>query len=165
MVRGLLDGWMVSGENAWVAGDWQSVTMSTVDGFDFTGGQEGARPVLVGDPELSRGERDPLTGWLSASAFARPSGRGDLGNTPRVVFRQPGVNNWNVAVFKNFALGGPRAFQLRVEAYNVLNTVQFREVFRDLRFDAAGKQVNQNFGKASRSRNSRVMQVSLRFTF
>ncbi|MBI4475768.1 MAG: hypothetical protein HY654_01265 [Acidobacteria bacterium] len=46
-----------------------------------------------------------------------------------------------------------------------LNTVQFREVFRALRFDAAGNQVDRNFGKASRSRNPRVMQVSLRFTF
>jgi hypothetical protein len=170
LVRGLLDGWMLSGENAWVTGDWAGVEMSTVDNFDFTGGQEGARPVLVGDPELPRDQRDPLTGWFNTAAFARPSGRGDIGNTPRVAFRLPGVNNWNLSVFKNFSMGGARYFQLRVEAYNVLNTIQFRDVHRTgttgrARFDAQGNQVNSNFGKASRSRSPRIMQLSLRFTF
>jgi hypothetical protein len=163
--RVLLDGWMISGENAWVTGDWEDVSFSTTDGFDFTGGQEGARPVLVGNPELSRGQRDPLTGWFNTAAFGRPSGRGDYGSTPRNVIRVPGVNNWNLAVFKNFRLGGPRAFQFRVEAYNVLNTIQFRDIDRSARFDPEGNQVDSNFGKATRSRNPRVMQISVRFSF
>ena len=34
-----------------------------------------------------------------------------------------------------------------------------------LRFDATGKQVNANFGKATAARNPRIMQGSVRFTF
>jgi hypothetical protein len=34
-----------------------------------------------------------------------------------------------------------------------------------LRFDAAGNQVNANFGKATGARNPRIMQGSVRFTF
>ena len=74
----LLDGWQLSGENAWVSGDWDDVSLSTTDGFDFTGGSEGARPVLVGDPMLPRSERDAETHWFNTAAFARPAGRGEL---------------------------------------------------------------------------------------
>jgi hypothetical protein len=165
VTRVLLDGWLLSGENAWVTGDWATVTQSFNYTVDFTGGQEGARPNMIGNPELSRGERDAETRWLNAAAFTPPSGRGDIGDAPRLNFRQPGVNNWNLAIFKNFSMGGPRAFQLRVEAYNVLNTVQFREVDRGLRWDPQGNQINPNFGKASRSRNPRIMQISARFNF
>jgi len=55
--------------------------------------------------------------------------------------------------------------QFRLEAYNVLNTLQFRNVDRGARFDAAGNQVNANFGTANQARNPRIMQASLRFTF
>ena len=161
----LLDGWQLSGENAWVSGDWDDVTLSTTDGFDFTGGSEGARPVLVGDPQLSRADRDAETRWFNTDAFARPSGRGDYGNTPRTVIQLPGINNWNLALFKNFGLGGPRKFQFRIEAYNILNTLQFRDVDRGARFDPAGVQVNANLGTATTARNPRIMQMSLRFTF
>ena len=77
----------------------------------------------------------------------------------------PGINNWNLALFKNFGLGGPRKVQFRIEAYNVLNTLQFRDVDRGARFDPTGAQVNANFGKATTARNPRIMQMSLRFTF
>ncbi|MPY89165.1 MAG: TonB-dependent receptor plug domain-containing protein [Luteitalea sp.] len=163
--RSLLDDWQLSGEGAWVSGDWTGVELDTTDDFNFTGGQEDARPVLVGDPELSRSERDPLTGWFNTNAFARPSGRGDLGNSPRTVLRQPGVNNWNLAIFKNFRLGAMRSLQFRLEAYNVFNTLQFREVDTDARFDPDGNQVNENFGKATTSRRPRELQMSLRFSF
>jgi len=41
VVRALLDGWQVSGENVWASGDWAPVFLSTVDNFDFTGGEGG----------------------------------------------------------------------------------------------------------------------------
>jgi hypothetical protein len=121
--------------------------------------------VMIGDPELSRGARDPLTGWINTSVFRRPSGRGDFGNEPRNAFRLPGINNWNIALFKNFGISGARGLQFRVEAYNVLNTVQFSDIDNTARFDTEGNQVNPNFGRATDARNPRIMQLSLRFTF
>ena len=61
--------------------------------------------------------------------------------------------------------GGVRRLQFRVEAYNVLNRLQFKDVDKGARFDAAGNQVNANFGKAITARNPRIMQVSVRFIF
>jgi hypothetical protein len=60
---------------------------------------------------------------------------------------------------------GARRLQFRVEAYNVLNTLQFKDVDKGARFDPAGNQVNANFGKAITACNPRIMQVSVRFNF
>ena len=174
----LLDGWQLSGENAFVSGDWAPVILTTVDNFDFTGGDGGTggdlggglrsvRPDMVCDPMANTGS--PLTGWFDTACFKRPSGRGDYGDAPRNAVRRPGIKNWNLALFKNFRLGGRRSFQYRLEAYNVLNNVQFSDVDRTARFDAAGTQVNANFGTAigiaNPTRPPRVIQMSVRFSF
>ena len=173
-----LDGWQLSGENAFISGDWAPVILTTSDNFDFTGGDGGTgndlgggfrivRPVMTGDPMAHPGS--PLTGWFDTSVFKRPSGRGDYGNAPRNAVRKPGINNWNLALFKNFPIGGRRSFQYRLEAYNVLNSVQFQDVDRTARFDPSGAQINPNFGTAigiaNPTRPPRVMQMSARFSF
>ncbi|HJZ71313.1 MAG TPA: TonB-dependent receptor [Vicinamibacterales bacterium] len=176
----LLDGWQVSGENDFVSGDWANVAMTTTDNFDFTGGEAGngacingnepclhvVRPVLVGDPLAGGG--DPQTGFFNTAAFARPA-RGDYGNAPRNVVRKPGVVNTNFAIFKNVALGGPRALQFRAEIYNLFNQVEFQDIDRTARFDSNGLQVNPNFGTAigisNPTRPPRVIQLSARINF
>jgi hypothetical protein len=185
IARALLDGWQLSGENAFVSGEWAPIVLATSDGFDFSGGDGGnggglggsnplgtgytndglrvVRPTLIGDPKLDNG--DPRTGLYNAAAFGRPSGRGDYGMTQRNVVQRPGVRNWNLAAFKNFTLGGARALQFRLEAYNVLNHVQFLELNRTVQFDPNGRQVNQNFGVATNTRNARQLQMSVRVNF
>jgi hypothetical protein len=178
ITRAVLDRWQLSGENAFVSGDWSPVILATTDNFDFTGGDGGngsdvgggvrtVRPVLTGNP-LS-GDRNATPGapgsWLNVPAFARPAGRGDYGNAPRTVFQLPGVDNWNLAVFKNVPAGGSRRMQFRWEVYNLLNHTQFSALDTTARFDASGAQVNAAFGKATAARNPRIMQVSLRFSF
>ena len=173
-----LDGWQLSGENAFVSGDWAPVILTTTDNFDFTGGDGGnggdlggglrnVRPDMVCDPMAHTGS--PLTGWFDTSCFARPSGRGDYGDAPRNAVRRPGIKNWNLALFKNFRISGRRSFQYRLEAYNVLNSVQFSDIDRTARFDPAGNQVNTNFGTAigiaNPTRPPRVLQMSVRFNF
>ena len=162
--RGVLDGWQLSGENAFVSGDWTDISMSTTDGFDFVGGTEGARPVMTGDPRLSASERT-LAQWFNTAVFQRPSGRGDIGNEPNNVIQLPGIRNWNLALFKNFRINGSRALQYRIEAYNVLNTLQYNSVDTGARFDPQGNQVNANFGTVNGARNPRIIQMSVRFTF
>jgi hypothetical protein len=189
--RGLLDNWQLSGVNAFVSGEWAGVTMSTTEDFDFTGGDGGTgnglggsnplggtfvndglrvvRPDIVGVVQLPRGQRDPITGWFNTAAFARPSGRGDYGDAPRHMIQRPGINNWDLSLFKNFPFGGHRNLQFRLEAYNVLNHTQFQEINRNAQFDPNGTQTNRNFGTAigvsSPTRSARVLQMSLRFSF
>ncbi|HTM23607.1 MAG TPA: carboxypeptidase regulatory-like domain-containing protein [Vicinamibacterales bacterium] len=162
-LKTLFGNWQLSGENAWVSGDWDNIDLSTTDNFDFTGGSEGARVNVTGDPRLSRSDRSPDR-WFDTSVFARPAGRGDFGNEGRSVIQLPGINNWNLTLARNVALGR-RSVQFRAEAYNVLNTLQFKNVDRGAKFDAAGNQVNANFGRANSARNPRIMQAVLRFTF
>jgi hypothetical protein len=62
-------------------------------------------------------------------------------------------------------LGGTRQFQLRWEIYNIFNHTQFMTLDTTPRFDAAGNQVNANFGSVTAARSPRIMQASLRFLF
>jgi hypothetical protein len=176
IVSSLVNGWQLSGIHAFVSGEWAPVTFSTLDNFDFTGGEGGqggdvngiryVRPNMTGDPN-DFGDRDPLTGWFNTAAFSRPSGRNDIGNAPRNAVRRPGINNWDLALFKNFRMGNNRAIQFRAEAFNVLNHTQFNDIDRNAQFDAAGNQVNANFGSAinSTTRPPRVIQLSFRLNF
>jgi hypothetical protein len=193
LVRFLFDNWQLSGENAFVSGDWTPVFMTTVDNFDFTGGTGGTggdagggvrvvRPRVVGDPQPGGNASPGESGsWVDPAAFARPTGRGDIGNAARYVFRGPGINNWNLSLFKNFPLdkSNRRRVQFRVEAYNLLNHTQFgpapgvtvnsgtggQGIDNTLRYDAAGNQVNANFGKATSARAARILQGSIRLSF
>ena len=187
IVKVLLDDWQLSGENAFASGDYAQVNMTTVDNFDFTGGTGGnggdagggvrvVRPRVVGKPQSGGNPTPGAEGsWLDPNAFARPAGRGDFGDAARYVFRTPGINNWNLALFKNFPLGnGRRRLQFRLEGYNVLNHTQFGTgvgqtgfpgIDNTVRFDAAGSQVNPTFGEATVARAARIIQGSVRFSF
>jgi len=172
-----VNGWQVSGVHAFATGDWAPVTFTTLDNFDFMGGDGGqggdvngiriVRPNVAGDPMDFDG--DPLTGWFNTAAFSRPAGRGDIGNSPRNVVQRPGINNWDLALFKNFRMTSTRAFQFRAELFNALNHTQFSDIDRNAQFNAAGGQVNPNFGTVigigSPTRAPRVIQLSVRLNF
>jgi hypothetical protein len=169
LARGALDGWQLSGNVAFVSGDWAGVSFSTTDNFDFYGGGPTGRVVMTGVDPLGGSNRDPNpdgTGsWLDPAAFARPSGRLDLGNAPAAFFRLPATRNTDLSFFKNFQLGGGRRVQLRWEIYNLFNTVNWSNIDTSLQFNPAGEQVDNNFGKATGARQPRIMQGSLRLNF
>src|SRR5439155_9431241 len=115
--------------------DNSNLTPST----DLTGGGDGWRPVVVGAAELPASQRT-FNQWFNTAAFARPP-QGDHGNAGAVVARGPGVNNWNMSLFKNVKVGHAR-MQFRAEAYNVFNHTQFSRVNTDPLFDTQGNQTN-----------------------
>jgi hypothetical protein len=82
-----------------------------------------------------------------------------------VVARGPGLNTWNMSLFKNVKAGGHARMQFRVEAYNVFNTPQFSAVDTTPRFDAQGNQVSGTFGQITAARDPRILQFALRVTF
>jgi hypothetical protein len=188
-VRFLLDNWQLSSEYVWASGDWAGIVLAVNPGFDFSGGSNcdfgatgsnnnqgatgcsgGATPVMLKNPRKSGGSpHDPSNPWFDTTAFARPSGVGDLGNTPRRVIQRPPINSLNTSLFKNFPLGSRRRLQLRLEGYNVLNHTQARDINRTATFDAAGNQTNAAFGLAITGNNAtrppRILQASVRFSF
>jgi Carboxypeptidase regulatory-like domain/TonB-dependent Receptor Plug Domain len=169
ITRGLLDGWQLSGDSAWVSGDWSGASTSTTDNFDFTGGDGGTRPRISGDTLCSGGNCDPTPGgtgsYFNIAAFSRLTGRGDIGNAPVTFFKLPKIVLSNMSIFKNFQLGGGKRIQFRWEAYNVFNQVNWSTLNTNAQFNPAGQQVNASFGQATASRSARVMQGAIRFSF
>ncbi len=163
VVRVLFDDWQLSGITTFASGVPLGFSFTTVDGADILGGGDGARVVLTGDPKLPAGERT-FDRWFDTSVVTRPP-QGDPGNAKGDAIRGPGINSWDMTVFKNFPIHGRRALQLRWEIYNVLNHTQWLGVSTAARFDAQGKQVNGQFGQITSTRTPRIMQGSVRFSF
>jgi hypothetical protein len=165
VVRLVFDNWQISGVTSFSSGTPGGITLSTTSGADLTGGGDGQRVIVTGDPRLAHGERG-LLHMFNTSVFASP-GLGDPGNAPKDVYRGPGINNWDLTLFKNFPLKSEqRSLQVRWEAYNAFNHTQFSGVDNTARFDSTtGAQVNGLFGTATSARPGRVMQASLRFRF
>jgi hypothetical protein len=182
VVRLLFDNWQLSGENVLASGNWEGIQLARINGANpeqyfgtvADGGRDNLfRPVMIGKPGLPSGRRKAVTDatqgderWFDVNAFTGPSSRTDYGNTPRTVFREPGINNWNLSVFKNFVLGGRRKAQFRWEIYNLLNHTQFDALNREFHWDTATqRQTNALFGTVTGARPARIMQGSIRFTF
>jgi len=96
LVHRAFDNWQISGVTSFVSGQPSGITYSTTDGADITGGGDGARIIVTGNPNLGFGDRSFLQ-WFNTSVFARPA-KGDPGNAAKDVIRGPGVNNWDLAL-------------------------------------------------------------------
>ena len=89
----------------------------------ITGSEDFApRVVLTCDPNKLEGDRT-IGAYIDTSCVA-PAPKGSIGNDSGInTVRGPGLNNWDMSLFKKFYFGedDKRFLQLRVEAYNVFN--------------------------------------------
>ena len=162
--RVVLDSWQISGITTLASGTPQQVSQSTTSGIDFTGGGDGQRITVTGDPRLPHGEHT-VDHMFNTSVF-RMSGFNDAGNAARDIYRGPGLIVSDLTLFKNIPIREKRALQLRWEVYNMFNHTNFSGVDNTARFNpATGAQTNATFGRATSARNPRLMQVSVRFSF
>ena len=134
-VRYVFDNWVVSGIAQFVTGTPSGVGFSTTDGTDQTGGGDGQRINVVGDA-FAGGHT--FYSWFNTAAFARP-GKNDFGNAARVVIRNPGVNNFDLALSKRIPVAGEKRYlQIRWEAYNAFNHTQYSGLNTSARFNPQG---------------------------
>ena len=163
IVKWVFDDWTLAGIAQWVSGTPATISLSTVQGTDLTGGGDGQRVNIVGNPNST-----PSTfyQWFNTAAFAAP-GKGDPGNAAKNSVRNPGVNNEDISLSKRFPLKSEkRAFTLRWEAYNAFNHTQYSGLNLAPKYDlTTGAQTNPTFGQVTSTRAPRIMQGSLRFTF
>ncbi len=161
----VLGGWQVSGITSFTSGAPFRPGFSTVDGADITGSTEGARIDMIADPHIEKGSRT-FSRNFKTEAFARPASK-TFGTAGIVVLRGPGINNWDFTISKKvpLGLGEGRYVQFRTEFYNAFNHTQFSGYDTTARFDAAGAQVNANFGAYTGARDPRRIQLSLRVMF
>jgi hypothetical protein len=142
--RGLLDNWTVSGISWVTSGNPAELTLSIAGqdagnrllGTYSNGNGAGLQPRF-----RVNGDAQNAANQINTSAFSVP-GIGDVGPYSRFYLRNPGFQNHDLSVFKNFPFGaaGKRYLQLRVEAFNVFNSAQFSGVNRTVNVtNAAGQ--------------------------
>jgi hypothetical protein len=120
-------------------------------------GFAGSRPDMLSDP--NRGPRT-VEEWVSRSAFRRLDAiaeAGRFGNAGRNIVRGPGQATLDVSLFKTWQAAEWLRWQLRIEAFNVLNHANFGVPVNDL--------VSPNFGRIIEAGPPRVLQVGLKFLF
>ncbi|MBI4906170.1 MAG: TonB-dependent receptor [Acidobacteria bacterium] len=183
--RVVLNGWQISGVTTLRTG------FPTNIGVGFTGlggaavnriytGSEniGPRVVVTGDP-MSVSNRS-LNTWFNTSVFKAPSvGSQGLESAQRLV-RLPGLNNWNMSVFKNVYMGkqdGGRYLQLRLEMFNAPNHTQYTGMNTGATFNRTTGAIDNlpsavgggggryGFGAITSAADPRIIQLAAKFYF
>jgi outer membrane receptor protein involved in Fe transport len=188
-LKGVLGGWILSG--TYTAASGQPFTVTA--GYDYNAdGLANDRPVLLDNrllgTSVDNGRVDPATGIqhsvnqlpvtafspnyvASASVAARPfapgtAGEGSIG---RNTFFLHGMNNFDVAVHKSFAVREGHSLIFRTELYNLLNRVQFGGPSRSVLVSNFGRIASQrnptNYVGAGRFTGARFFQFALRYVF
>ena len=83
---------------------------------------------------------------------------GTIGNAPRSICCSPGINNWDMGVYKGFQLAEKLNMEFRGEIYNIWNHAQFYSVDGNV-------SDGSNFGFAQKVRDPRLFQFALKFRF
>jgi hypothetical protein len=162
--RMILHGWRASSITSFISGSPVSVNFSTTSAADISGSPtDSPRINVISNPVLPKSERT-FSRFFRTDAFQLPA-IGTFGNASKTVIRGPGINNWDVALFKNLFVGEPARLEFRCEMYNAFNHTQFSSVNISARFDTQGRQVNAQFGELTAARNPRQVQLALRFYF
>src|SRR5262245_5259983 len=113
------------------------------------------RPNLVGDPALPADQRTPAH-WFNTAAFATAN-QFSLGSASRNPVRGPSYRDVDLSLMRRVAAGRDRAIELRIEVFNLLNTVNFGA--------PAATQGAANFGTITSALDPRVVQLAAKFWF
>jgi hypothetical protein len=116
LLKTLVGGWEVSGIVTIESGAPVNITMSGGQGGNGVGGNN--RPDRTGSVTGPHTK----TNWLSPSGLGVPA-LGAWGNLPYDYARGPGLQIWNLSLFKNFVFSEARGsqFELRLETFNTFN--------------------------------------------
>ncbi|MBI3698460.1 MAG: carboxypeptidase regulatory-like domain-containing protein [Acidobacteria bacterium] len=146
-----LGGWQVSGITSFQSGLPNTITISG-DRAQVGGGTQ--RPDLVGNPNEGRGQS--LAHYFNTAAFALPA-LGRFGNSAPFNVRGPGLNNWDLNVFKNFRLKEAAKVQFGAEMFNAFNHPQFEGIGTTLGATT--------FGVVTSARDPRIIQFRLKLSY
>jgi hypothetical protein len=129
LTHALLGGWQYSGIATFATGIPLTVTNGTTYGDNAGVGNaigSGSYVDQIGDPKANIPPKSLLAGpsyskfFYNPGAFATPTGL-TFGNSGRDNLNNPGRVNFDMALFKHFAIKENMAFEFRAEAFNVFN--------------------------------------------
>lgn len=157
----VFDGWGLSGVTTFQTG----FPITLTDSSDGSGQCNAAvtfygcwdRPQVVGPLQFENPRTSAGNLWFNPAAFAVET-PGVLGNAGRNFFHGPGINNWDIGVFKDTKITESIAFQLRADMFNGFNHAQFAN---------PGGDVNSStFGEISSTQvAARIVQLGAHLTF
>lgn len=170
-LKTIAGGWKLSGVT-----QFQTGTPNTVaTGDDFAGVGPGSGSQIwnvIGDPQLSNSDKKfaqsggDASYWFNGTknasgalaAFAKPTAKTFVSGSFRSIIYNPGFQNWNVGVFKTFAITEKQFILLRFEGFNFINHPNW-----------GGADYNPNsgtFGKVTgKNDDRRNLQISMRYSF
>jgi hypothetical protein len=117
--------WSVSGITHFASGSAYTVSCSVERGNLYGVGtpDEGQTCDQVSNPKSDRGKLQ-----FNPAAFAIPKAY-TLGDAAKNNLVGPGIDNWDISLFKSFPLGGERRkIKLAAQTFNVFNHPQFKGV-------------------------------------
>ena len=180
LTRAVLDNWQISGIASYVSGAPGGILLKTNNSANITGGGDGARVVLSGDP--MQGAPHTFNQWFNTSVVSvpvagsiatagKPAVLGGTGNAPKVNYYLPGDTNFDTALFKNIPIENKLVVQFRLETYNTFNHAEFNSLNNTATFATAAtptstpQQSDPTFGRMNGTLNPRYLQLALRVNF
>ncbi|MGH9314750.1 MAG: carboxypeptidase regulatory-like domain-containing protein [Vicinamibacterales bacterium] len=173
LMKNLLGGWQVSGSTFMRTGTPFSVLV-TSDRAGVGDAGFGQPWNVVGDPtsgangQFSEGAGRDNNFYFNPTAFTQQAA-GTFGDAPRNLLYNPGQQQWDIALFKNFNVGGSRRVQFRAECFNFINHPNLGNAQTGtVTGGGAGfaDPNNANFGRVTtKTGDRRDIQLSLRFLF
>lgn len=184
LVGKLLGGWEITGSAQFQTGNPCGVGLnndyagvSSTDLGSFGCGSEGQFWVMNGTPTIlgnfagsNGGKNQPLYFATTTSSgsplFSPPTlGTFNLQQGVRDSIYGPGFQNWNLALFKKFAINERTGFEFRAEAYNFINHPNWAAIGQ-----TGGPNLtptSSQFGEVTQmsTTNPRQLQLSLRYYF
>jgi hypothetical protein len=113
---------------------------------------------MISNPNKGSGLKT-RTKWFDTSAFTAPlPTSGAAGNERRGVVNGPGFSRIDMGLFRNFKVTESINFQLRAEAYNILNHTNWTTI-------AVAATTTSTFGTVTAARDPRIMQFGAKFNF
>jgi hypothetical protein len=174
----LLGGWSLAGTAQFQSGSPCGIgTNNDYAGVGEDGsfgcGSEGQFWVLNGPVTYNSGAfAGPVTNpssprYFTVSASVPPSGTFNLQPGVRNAIYQPGLQDWNLALFKSFVVNERANFQFRVEAYDFINHPNLCGQYQSgCSVGGFLNPTSSQFGMiTSKSPLARNLQLSLRLTF
>ena len=184
--RIVLNGWQFSGLTSIGSGAPVNVSYSITGtaaallNREITGSEDiGPRVVMTCNPNESMGDRN-INAFINTSCFA-PALKGSVGEDSGYNrLRGPGIDQWDMSLFKRLPVGRSesRYLQLRLEAFNAFNHVEWNTLNTAAQFNASEKIINLptaeggsggrfGFGALNtvRANSQRILQIAAKFYF
>ena len=166
-----------------VIGGWEFTTLGTLQtGLPFNmsynddnastntilGGTFPTRPIPVpGQPFIMSSPTGGKSGqWVNMAAFQEPA-PGTVGAMSRNSLNGPGYENFDMSIDKNFVMpyNEHHQFQIRFDAFNALNHVNFGLPTTGIGSSTNGKITGSNAPSSSANNGGRELQLAARYTF